>query len=111
MATKAKTFKEILTRSNKEISADRADRITKSANREYKRLIDAKEEEMEKIEDKIESMLDLSTSNKTTVDNSIKNFDAVGWVNELANLEVKKKMISLEISVVKDSVGKYFGNE
>lgn len=111
MATKNTTFKAILTRSNKEISSDRADRVSKAANREYKRLIDSKEEEMDKIEDRIEGMLDLSTSNRTTVDNSIKNFNAEAWVSEMASLEMKKEMLRLEISVIKEKVGKYFGDE
>lgn len=111
MTTKSKTFKDILTRSNKEISADRANRVSSAANREYKRLIDAKQEQIEKIEDQIESMLDLSTTNETTVDNSAKNFNAEHWVNKMVQLELQKEMLDLEIKVIREKVGKYFEHE
>jgi len=103
------TFKAILKRSDKAITNDRAERVSKGANREYKRLIDCKEEEMDLIDEQIDRMLDMSASNSTQVDNKVRDFDSVTWVNTMADLELKKEMLRLEITVIKEKVGKYFG--
>ena len=102
------TFKAILKRGNKEITADRAERVSKGAAREYKRLIDSKEEEMDQIDEQIDRALDMSASNSTQVDNKVRDFNAAEWVKSMAHMECQKEMLNLEITVIKEKVGKYF---
>tara|TARA_R110000822_G_scaffold2004_8_gene9589 strand:+ start:3680 stop:4021 length:342 start_codon:yes stop_codon:yes gene_type:complete len=111
MALKDNSFKGLLTRSNKSITADRANRIAKGAKREYKRTLDKKEEEIDAIDEQIDRMLDLSASNSTMIDNKARDFNAAEWVKQLTDFEIKKEMLSMEVSVIKEKIGKYFEDE
>lgn len=101
-------FTEVLKRGNKKITEDRAKRLSKSAKREYKRIIDKKEEEIDCIDDKLEKMLDLSASNSNMIDNKTKDLDVKSWVQEMVDLELNREALKLEIEVIEEKVGKYF---
>lgn len=90
------TFKEILKRSNSKIQSERANRISKRASGEYTSLINKAENQVMDIEDSLEAMSDISTSNVSTSVNSIKGatFDAKAFVEKRANL---KKILALAI--------------
>ena len=82
MATAKKTkFEDLLKRDNKSIKADRAKRIAKSATNAQRVKVMGLEQEVMDLEEKLESMTDLSTDNKTTSINKIESFDATTFIN------------------------------
>jgi len=89
MATLKETFKGNLKKSNKSIQANRANRIAAEARMEYDNLINNKRREIFKIENDLEAMADISTSNVTTSANAISGitFNAQKFVQKRAELK------------------------
>lgn len=96
MATEAKkgkeevveTFKGNLKKSNKDIQTTRAARISELARMEYDMLVNEKKRTVFNIENDLEMMADISTSNVSTSMNAIKGleFDAASFVKKRARL-------------------------
>jgi len=98
------TFKEILKRSNSKIQDERAKRISKRAQGEYNSLLNALENKVMDIEDSLEAMSDISTSNVTTSANAIKgaSFDAKLFVEQRANLKRDLALATEELELLKE---------
>lgn len=84
-------FKSLLERDNKTIRGDRATRIAESARMDYIELINSKKKEIFSIENSLDVMSDLSTSNTTTTSNRIGefSFDSANFVKRRSDLLVK----------------------
>jgi hypothetical protein len=87
-AVKKETFKANLKASNKTIQATRANRIAAVAKMEYDNLVNDKKRQIFNIENDLEAMADISTSNVTTSANAIEgtSFNAKGFVENRARL-------------------------
>lgn len=98
------TFKTILKRSNKNVMSDRAKRICAVAKMEYDSLIAEKKKKIFKLEDQIEAMTDLSTSNVTTTANAIKapTFDASKFVQDRSSLKYKLAIAKEELELLEE---------
>jgi hypothetical protein len=103
------TFKEILKRSNKSIQTERAKRICAVAKMEYDTLIANKRKEVFKIEDELEAMADISTSNVTTTANRISgtSFDAAEFVNTRATLKYNLAVLKEELEMLEEDAPFY----
>lgn len=109
MTTKKDTFKLVLQRSNKSIQAARANRISAVAKMEYDALVATKKKEVFTIQDELESMSDISTSNITTSSNAIKGstFDAAGFVKKRAKLKFDLSVVEMELEMLEEDAEFY----
>lgn len=106
---KANSFKEILKRSNKSIQADRATRISVRAKGAFDALVNAANERVMDIEDQLDSMSDISTSNTITTANAIKGatFDAVAFVQKRAKFRLNLALAKEELVTIKEDESFY----
>ena len=102
--SKKVSFKDILKRSNSKIQDERAKRISKRAQNEYDSLIKSLENKIMNIEDEIDSMSDISTSNVTTSANAIKGttFDAKAFVIKRAGLLSELALAKEELEILRE---------
>jgi predicted DNA-binding antitoxin AbrB/MazE fold protein len=98
------TFKNNLRKSNKDIQSTRAERISSLARMEYDVLVNAKIRQIFNIENDLEMMADISTSNVSTTVNSIKGmeFDAASFVVKRARLKDELLLAKEELETLKD---------
>lgn len=101
--TEKETFKENLKKSNKSIQASRAERIASVAKMEYDNLVNNKKREIFNIENELEAMADISTSNVTTTANAVSgfNFDAKAFVVKRAKLKDELVLCHEELKALK----------
>lgn len=106
---KTNSFKDILKRSNKSIQAERAVRISKRAKGAFDALLNRAEEKVMDIEDQLEAMSDISTSNVTTTVNKISGttFDAVSFVEKRAKLNLNLATSKEELAILKEDESFY----
>jgi hypothetical protein len=106
---KVETFASILKRESGKIKADRALRISAAAHMDHTDLINAKIKEKFSIQNELEAMSDLSTSNHTTTVNRIEGvtFDSAGFVNRRASLRLKLVIVEQELKVLQDDIAFY----
>ena len=104
MTTKKETFKSNLKASNKTIQTTRANRIASVAKMEYDNLVNAKKRQIFNIENDLEAMADISTSNVTTSSNAIKGteFDAQAFVAKRARLKDELILSQEELKTLED---------
>tara|TARA_R110000796_G_scaffold168210_1_gene285103 strand:- start:315 stop:647 length:333 start_codon:yes stop_codon:yes gene_type:complete len=104
MTTVKETFKKNLKASNKSIQTSRANRIADVAKMEYDVLVNNKKREIFNIENDLESMADISTSNVTTSANAISgtSFDAKAFVTKRAELKDSLILCQEELQTLLD---------
>jgi hypothetical protein len=100
-------FEEILSRSNADIRKDRAKRITSSVVDAQAKFIMELNSKIRKKENKLDSLLDLSTNNQTTSMNVVHpDFVAEDYVNRINSLvleiELKKQELTVALEVQED---------
>jgi hypothetical protein len=101
---KKETFKSNLKASNKTIQTTRANRIASVAKMEYDNLVNDKKRQIFNIENDLEAMADISTSNVTTSSNAIKGieFDAKAFVQKRADLKDNLILTKEELKTLED---------
>lgn len=104
-----KKITQLLTRSNAQISHDRAERITNSVERAAKREIFRAEEKVDQLVDEKEKMLDMSSDNQTTTKNAIENLKSDDFVSKFAELDVEITLAKQKLKIVKQSVDSLIG--
>ena len=111
MATKVKVskFEAQLKRTNKQIKADRANRINSSLADAQTALIIGIRSKVRSLENQISSMLDLTADNQTTSMNVIsQNFDPKEFVEKLNKLKLDHKMESIELKLAEETYVEWF---
>lgn len=105
-------FIDQLTRSNKEIKQERAERIGKlTANQLRTELMNTQQEIME-IEDELERQLDVSTDNQSTTINRIQDWDAGEFISKRARLKLNLRRLKEEkMPVLTEMASDLFGEE
>ncbi len=102
------TFRSMLIRSNADIKLDRADRISKSANRAYTKLVMDLEAKRDAIIESIEASKDLSTSNSRDDLNTINNFDSERWVAKFQANSVELELCDRELAIAAGNFAELF---
>lgn len=107
--TKVSKFEAQLTRSNKQISKDRAKRIKDAVNDEQLKLIMDLKAQIRNDENKLDAMMDLSTSNETTSINVISpNFDASAFVRTINDLKQRIAIASEKLAIAEGTLNEWF---
>lgn len=102
-------FVTVLTRDNKTIKVDRAERIGKKVSNAQSKLIMELEDLISADEDRLEAMMDLSTDNKNTSLNIISpNFDAKDFVTTMQDIHVNLKINKEKLQIAQDTLSKWF---
>ena len=96
-------FNSILSRSNVTVTAERANRWSKAAERKAKRIVEESQEAVEKIEERLENHMDISTSNDLQTANRIDNFDSKKFTQELFDIRKELKLKQLELEIDKET--------
>lgn len=96
------TFKGNLKMSNRDIQSTRANRIASLAKMEYDNLVNDKKRQIFNIENDLEAMADISTSNVTTTANALKGteFDAQSFVKKRAMLREELLLSKEELATL-----------
>jgi len=96
-----KKITQLLTRSNKQITQDRATRITSSVDTSFQKFILNLKGEIDQLEDQRDKMLDMSASNVTTTRNAVDDLNSDGFVQELVSIdtdiELKKRHLNIAL--------------
>ena len=98
--TKNSRLFSILTRDDKTITKDRANRISTAVTTSFQKKVLDKEGEIQKMEDKRERLLDMSSSNQTTTRNAVDNLEADGFVDEICRLELEIELAERELAII-----------
>jgi len=102
------TFRSNLAKSNKSIQATRANRIASVAKMEYENLVNNKKREIFNIENDLEAMADISTSNVSTTVNAVGfDFDGASFVNKRAKLRDNLIITKEELKVLESNADFY----
>ena len=102
-------FEAQLTRSNAQISKDRAKRIKEAVHDEQLKLIMDLKAEIRNNENKLDAMMDLSTSNETTSINVISpNFDPAAFVRTINELKQKIAIASEKLAIAESTLNEWF---
>lgn len=106
---KTETFKSNLKASNKSIQETRANRIASEAKMEYDELVNNKKRAIFRVENELEAMADISTSNVTTSANAISgtNFDAKAFVKKRADLKDELVLLAEELATLEEDAEFY----
>ena len=102
-------FRALLERDNKTIKGDRATRFVTVAQMDYNDLVNAKIKEKFSLENDLDVMSDLSTSNTTTTANRVEglNFNSKEFVEKRASLRLKLALLTQEIKLLKEDAAFY----
>lgn len=106
-----KHIKLLLTRSNAQISEDRADRITRAVENAAKAELMNIQTKIDRIEDKKERMLDMSSDNRTTTKNAIDDLDATGFVQKYNEYEQELFILDRERQIAQKAFDKLLAEE
>lgn len=90
-----------LTRSNSKISQDRAERMSRGVERSYISLINEKKQELDDIDEQIDRMLDMSSSNVTTTKNAIDELNSSKFVEKISELDINRALLVQELEIIK----------
>lgn len=93
-------LKNKLTRSRDTLTEERAERIVNSVEIGLNEKVLELEKEINKKEDRLEALLDMSSDARTTTRNAIDELDSDEWVEERLRLkkEIRMKKIYLDIA-------------
>ena len=111
MSEKTCKFTEILVRTNKQIKEDRAERITASAIDGVKLQLMNKRAAIRSIDDRIDDMLDMSTSPNLSKSNRVNEFDGANFTSDLVELRIQRKMAQIELDEALAIAKEFFGVE
>ncbi len=103
-------FLDNLRKNNKGIRDERAIRLDKRVENAQVSLVRAKQDRVFQLEDKIESLLDLSPTHSTSLDFK-ESADADRYVNELHDLQVELRLAKVELEIAEETQEKLFGKE
>lgn len=102
-------FEQQLTRSNSQISADRARRIKEAVSDEQNKLVMDLKALIRKDENELDAMMDLSTSNENTSINVISpSFDASQFVRRINELKSRLAINEEKLAIAKDTLEEWF---
>lgn len=104
MSEKKVTVSAILNRSNSKVQKDRAIRIAKGMKMSYDAYKNKIIKQIFDIEEKLEEMIDISTSNVTTTGNRITgtSFNSDAFVEERSKLKLELVLKSQELKVLEE---------
>lgn len=104
MANKKKTkIQKLLTRTNKEITADKSERISKGVSNSFQRKRLGVEQKIDKLKDKRERLLDMSADNHTTTRNAIDDLEADGFVDEICQIDEDLVILERRLEIVTEA--------
>lgn len=102
-------FEQQLTRSNSQISADRARRIKEAVSDEQNKLVMDLKALIRKDENELDAMMDLSTSNENTSINVISpSFDASQFVRRINELKSRLAINEEKLAIAEDTLEEWF---
>lgn len=103
MTKVVETFSTVLKRSNKSIQAARAKRFTQQAKMAYDAKVNKITNQIFEVENKLEEMADISTSNSTTSANAVgMTFDAEAFVDKRCKLKLELTLLEEKLEVLKE---------
>ena len=105
-------LKSKLTRSREELTDQRADRIVKTVDNSFKKMIIDLEDEINTKEDKLEAMLDMSSDSRTTTRNVIDELspsEAKEWAKERVELKTELRLLKIKLDIAKDEQEELLG--
>ena len=105
--TKVTKFMSILSRKENKISDERAARWGKNFTKSSQRLVDDAESKVDSIDEKIENMMDISTSNDLQSANRVGDFNAESYAEKLHTLEYELALAVEKLQVAKATHSKY----
>ena len=97
------SFFGILTRTNKAIQADRAIRISEDVRDEQNTLIMSIKKKKREAQNRIDTLLDMSTSNNVNHVNRVDNFDSKAFTSELHKLKLTIMEADVELQVAEET--------
>lgn len=98
-----------LKRSNSKIRIDRARRIGDSVSDAQEKLLMDIKGNIRKMEDKLDTMMDLSADNRTTTNNVISSdFCADSFVREINDLKTKIRLESIKLEIAQETKEEWF---
>jgi hypothetical protein len=100
-------FLNSLTKSHKDIQKTRATRISKSAERAQRNIMDKFQADIDLIEDKLEAMEDLSPTSTTSL-KFVENFDAEKWTSEYQQLKMQRALKAVELRIATETYTEWF---
>jgi DNA polymerase/3'-5' exonuclease PolX len=102
-------FEQQLTRSNSQITADRARRIKEAVSDEQNKLVMDLKALIRKDENELDAMMDLSTSNENTSINVISpSFDAAQFVRRINDLKSRLAINEEKLAIAEDTLEEWF---
>lgn len=105
---KEETFSAILSRGNNAIKGARAKRFTAQAKMAFDAKVNKIVNDIFMVENKLEEMADISTSNSTTTKNAIgMTFDAESFVDTRARLKLDLVLLEQKLEVLKEDESFY----
>lgn len=108
-AAKNTKFVNQLKRTNSKIQADRAQRIGKSVSNAQTRLVMDLEEKVNKKQDELDAMMDLSTDNVSTSLNVISpDFNAKEFVEKINSIQVELNLLNIKLSIAQKTQAEWF---
>ena len=105
-----KKITQLLTRTNKEITQARAERITNSVETSFQKHVLDLQGDIDTLEDRRERMLDMSASNNTTTRNAIDDLEADGFVSEIIEIDTKIELKRRHLKIARDAKSELLGN-
>lgn len=104
-------LKQLLTRSNSQITETRAERISRSVENSFKaRLMDT-QSKIDVLQDKKERMMDMSASNNTTTKNAIDDLNAGGFVDKYCEIDEELFILNRQMSIQKKAYKDLFAED
>jgi len=106
---KRSPFAVKLSRENKKVKADRANRIGASLEAAQKMKVYSLEGDVRQLEDKLDEMTDVSTDNVSTTLNVInKGFNAEHFVNVMHDTKVELALKKQELAIAEATYQEWF---
>jgi hypothetical protein len=101
-------FAQMLRRSNGELQKDRADRLAKVTSHAAQAKLNRIDQDIMKVEDKLEHMLEISASDDINSASRIENWDAEAWVEQRIQLKEKKRLLEIRREILAADVKELF---
>lgn len=91
-----------LTRGIGELTDDKAEKIVKSVDLSFSESKLALEKKINKLDNELEDMLDMSADARTTTRGTVENFDADHWRDERLSKLEEKRLLEIKLSILKE---------
>lgn len=106
--SKKSPFQSMLEKSHKEIRGQRASLLSKDAERKMRKVVEAKEEQVEDLEMKVLNLSDLGPDSTTTLKVTKSGFDAKSWAEQLIETKTQLQIATQELKIAEETYNEFF---